>query len=409
MTTREGRRRPYIAFYSHDGFGLGHLSRTLYLASQVRQLEPESDIHIITSSPAAHRVRELDDFAWVKLPSVTKTGVESYRPHRLSADLDSVITLRSTLLGSILQHLQPDLLVIDHRPLGLKREALPALQWLRDWSPHTRIVAGLRDVVDDLRTVRYDWHIQGVYEALENLFDYVLVYGDRSVLDSTQAYAMPEAVRRRTFFVGYLGRGPARKSRDVVRHSLGLTKERLVVVHAGGGGDGARLIETYLDAVRLLPSDVYSLVVAGPLMEPADQHRLHAKISKERVTFTDYQDDLASYVAAADLSVSMGGYNTVCEVLSAGVPSLVIPRIFPRKEQYIRAQRLESRGLLRLILPDSLCPDALSTAAARALERPHSASSPVRLDGGARAARFLHSLLFDRDSTRIAASAGSQG
>jgi len=393
IAQRKGNRCPCAVFYSHDGFGLGHLSRTVYLAGRLRERNADVDVHIITSSPAAHRLVALHDFAWIKIPSVTKVGVERYRPHNLSSDLESVVALRSALILSAIQHIQPDVFVVDHRPLGLKGEALPTLQWLRDSMPQTSVVAGLRDVIDDPRAVRFDWSEHGIYDTLENLYDAVLVYGERSVLDITQVYAMPDSVRRKTRFVGYLGRGAAGQSREKVRRTLDLKDERLVVVHAGGGGDGTQLIATYLDGVHQLPEDVHSLVVAGPLMDAAERHRLRDSAKTPRITFVDCQEDLPSYVAAADLSISMGGYNTVCEVLSYGVPSIIVPRVFPRKEQHIRAQLLASRRLIRMVPPYSLTPRMLADAAIEVLETPPPLSLPLRLDGGDRAASYLASLL----------------
>ena len=44
--------------------------------------------------------------------------------------------------------------------------------------------------------------------------------------------------------------------------------------------------------------------------------------------------------ALAGSLVSMGGYNSVIEILSAGVPALIVPREVPRVEQLLRATRL---------------------------------------------------------------------
>ena len=54
-------------------------------------------------------------------------------------------------------------------------------------------------------------------------------------------------------------------------------------------------------------------------------------------------------MAAADLVISMGGYNTICEILTQKTPALIIPRETPRKEQLIRARRLKTKGLLDFI------------------------------------------------------------
>jgi predicted glycosyltransferase len=390
------RRGPTIVLYSHDGFGLGHLSRTIFLGQCIRERDPHANILIVTSSPGTRYVSMPEDFEFVKLPSVTKTGVERYRP-LLAASLGTVINLRSSLLLTTVQQLQPDCLFVDHRPAGLKGEVLHTLDWIRRFAPHIRTVVGLRDVVDEASTVIAEWKAQGVYDALEHLYDAVLVYGERVVFDVVREYELPDSVSRKLWFTGYLGRGKPRRSREDIRQSLNLGCERLVVVHAGGGGDGDALITAYLQCVKQLPGDVHSLVVTGPLMDRGDRRRLCQHASGLPVKFVEYQPDLASYVAAADLSVSLGGYNTICEVLSAGVRALIVPRIFPRQEQYIRALRLTDRALIELLPPTRLQPDRLAASVRACLGASFAPSQPVSLDGGARAADIVLSLVHARD------------
>jgi predicted glycosyltransferase len=45
----------------------------------------------------------------------------------------------------------------------------------------------------------------------------------------------------------------------------------------------------------------------------------------------------------------MGGYNTLCEILSFDKPALILPRTEPRLEQYIRASRAQALGLTRML------------------------------------------------------------
>lgn len=388
------RKEPSILFYSHDGFGLGHLTRTLFLAQKLRQQVPQADIVIVASSPAARHLRQLDDFEYIKIPAVVKTGIERYRPHRLNCSLQEVVALRSAILLTTAQRIQPDLFIVDHRPLGLKNEVLPTLEWLREHVPSARTVAGLRDIIDDPRTVVAEWTKHGIYHALDLLYDAVLVYGESSVADPRVEYEMPASVSGKVHFTGYLGRGVPRLARKTVRGGLGINQERLVVVHAGGGGDGAHLIDTYLQSTPLLPRDVHSLVVTGPLMDRPSLDRLRGDVPSG-VTLVEYQDDLASTIAAADLSVSMGGYNTICEVLSAGVPALVVPRFFPRREQCIRAQKLATRGLLDVLMPASLSPETLAEHVISGLESCHHDPDGIALDGGTRATQIFLSLLED--------------
>ena len=75
-------------------------------------------------------------------------------------------------------------------------------------------------------------------------------------------------------------------------------------------------------------------------------------------------------LASADLVVSMGGYNTVCEILSQGTPALIIPREVPRKEQLIRAQVLYNHHLVDYIPWHSFSPINLQERVLAILERP---------------------------------------
>ena len=61
----------------------------------------------------------------------------------------------------------------------------------------------------------------------------------------------------------------------------------------------------------------------------------------------------------ADVVVSMGGYNTVCELLTLRKRLIVVPRVRPVQEQLIRAQRMAAGGLLRMVHPDQLTPASL--------------------------------------------------
>ena len=88
--------------------------------------------------------------------------------------------------------------------------------------------------------------------------------------------------------------------------------------------------------------------------------------------------------AAADVVVSMGGYNTLCEILSQGTLSLVIPRETPRKEQLIRAQTFQRQKLVDYIPWNEFKPDVLLTKILALLEKPQpyqDAISRFRLTG----------------------------
>lgn len=88
--------------------------------------------------------------------------------------------------------------------------------------------------------------------------------------------------------------------------------------------------------------------------------------------------------AAADLVVCMGGYNTICEILSQGTVSLIIPRETPRKEQLIRAKILNSQNLVDYIPWNDFSPQIMRKKILSLLEHPepyYDAISRFRLTG----------------------------
>jgi predicted glycosyltransferase len=220
-------------------------------------------------------------------------------------------------------------------------------------------VLGLRDVVDEAEWVKRTWRDDGSYELLDDVYDLILVYGRRDVYDVVEEYGFSPEAAAKTRFVGYLRRDLPVRGADAVRHELQLGSDPLVLVMAGGGGDGYALLRTVLEAIRLGGDHrrFACLLLGGPLMPAEDRRRVLELAAGERsIRYVDFVEDIASYVAAADVVVSMGGYNSVCELLSAGKTALVVPRVAPRREQLIRAELLDKRGLLRLLHPSRLDP-----------------------------------------------------
>lgn len=346
-----------IIFYCHDSYGLGHLRRTLTLARYLRACAPAINQLIVTGSPLAHDLLLPEDGDYVKLPSVIKTGQDEYASRSLPLPFERISRMRAEIIESAARNVRPDALLVDHAPAGLKGEIVPALRELRRFSDtHTRLIVGLRDVVDDAPRVRASWRREGVYELLEDVYDLVLVYGDPRVYDVVSEYHLSPRVARKTRYVGYLARD-ADRTPEQVRRALGLQTGKLVVATVGGGGDGVELLEAVLRGLQQSNGGFDTLVVAGPFMPTRFRERLaELADSSPLVRLVSFVDDLQSTIAAADVVVSMGGYNAICEILSAERPAVIVPRVVPRREQLIRAEALSERGVVRTIHPDDLTP-----------------------------------------------------
>ena len=403
--TRDGAS---VMLYCHDTYGLGHLRRTVSLARYFHARWPGIAQLIVTGSPLAHQPLLPPGADCMKLPSVVKVGAEEYVSRSLAVPFGDIRDLRADLVLSAARHFEPDVLIVDHAPAGLKGEIVPALRHLKERTG-ARLVLGLRDVVDEAPHVRHVWMREGIYELLDEVYDLILVYGDREVYDVVAEYGLGSRAAGKTRYVGYLRREPPERPPDETRAELDLETDRLVLVTAGGGGDGYALFRAFLEGVRLLSASLPfdCVLVGGPLMPAAERRELVELAGRvRRVRFLESVADLTGYTAAADVVVSMGGYNSVAEILSFARPAVIVPRVAPRKEQLIRAELLARRGLVRVVRPEELTASRLLAEVTRLLADPPSLGPSLDLDGLPAVAAELEAIVDARPTRELAASYG---
>lgn len=342
-----------MAIYSHDTFGLGHLTRSTRIARGVLQAFPEGSILLLSGSPIAHRFSFPPRVDYLKLPSVVKSGPETYDARELNISRRRVRLLRAQLILDAIDVFRPHLLFVDNVPLGMKGELLPALQWLKTRRPEARIHLNLRDVLDAPEVIRANWNEWGVPQILRELYDAIHIFGSPTIFNAIQAYDLP---RDKSAFLNYIA--PARDETFGGEHlPPAVPACRRILVTAGGGGDGIEIMQCVLQLqAKLKRMSPYQFhIVTGPLMDRQSRLDLIAEArGVPTVTIHEYVEKLASWMRECDLVLSMGGYNTLCEVMALAQRSIVVPRIHPRTEQEIRARALEARGILRVIDPRDL-------------------------------------------------------
>lgn len=347
--------------YCHDTYGLGHIRRTMAIAEHLRSRNV--NILILTGSPIVGRFAFPEQIDFVRIPGMIKKTNEEYLPMSIKINPRHALDIRKNIITATAKTFQPQLFIVDKEPLGLRKEVLPTLQWLRRCLPRTRSVLGLRDVMDEGAAVQQDWQKKGVYETLETLYSEIWVYGIREYYDPIQEYNIPESISRKMCFTGYIQRKvPDAKSVQEVRKEQGVgDDQKLVVVTAGGGGDGYPMMDAYLTMLESEtgPTPFKSVLITGPFM-PVNERKIVNRRGKQLGVRTyRFYRWMEKMLAAADLVVGMGGYNTVCEILSQRTPCLIIPRETPRKEQLIRAQVLNERNLVNFIPWPSYTPESL--------------------------------------------------
>ncbi len=375
-----------ILMYSHDTYGLGHIRRTMAIASHL--MGPRINILILTGSPIAGRFSFGERIDFVRIPGMIKKTNDEYLPMSIKINPRHALDIRKNIITATAKTFQPHLFIVDKEPLGLKKEILPTLKWLRRCRPDTRTILGLRDIMDDAETVKKDWREKKVYEHLENLYSEIWIYGIQDFYDPIEEYEISDAISRKIHFTGYIPRKiPGKDAVNKIKKELGLkSPEKLVVVTTGGGGDGYRVMDTYLATLESFSNQppFKSVLITGPFMPKEERRDVFKRARRLGVRTYHFYRQMEKIFSAADIVVSMGGYNTLCEILGQGTISLVIPRETPRQEQIIRARAFHRQNLVDYIAWSDFSADRLGQKLFDLLENPkpyHEAISRFRLTG----------------------------
>ena len=379
--------------YSHDGLGLGHTRRHLAIARAIAELAPTASILLALGADEATRLDLPPGTEVLKLPGLQKRSNDEYASRRLRISGSEILGLRSALLHAAVKAYRPNVVLVDKHPFGVKGEFRAGLEELRALGGVAAL--GLRDILDEPDTVVKEWSAYRLWERVSKFYDRALIYGEASVFDSVVEYKFPEALSRRTRFCGYVV-NPDEPEPGTEGGSCGVSPRKnarpRIVATAGGGEDGFKLLETFL---RVAASASWeAIAVSGPMMPGPELKTLEELAAQAKATLHRFVPNLPRMFRTVDALVCMGGYNTLAEAASRGVPTVCVPRTHPRREQLIRARTFERLGLLSVVEPEHLTGlrlerainAILATTRERLLER---TQGTLRFDGARQAARHL--------------------
>lgn len=337
--------------YSHDTFGLGHLRRCRAIAHALVENYSKLSVLILTGSPiiGSFDFRARVDF--IRVPGVIKLRNGEYTSLNLHLDISETLALRRSIIRHTADIFAPDLFIVDKEPLGLRGEAVPALKLLKRRG--TRLVLGLRDILDDPESLAREWKRKKAVPALSSLYDEIWIYGKRDIHAPLDGIVLPEGVAEKITYTGYLC--PRLPSPPATQLLPAVTRHPYLLVTTGGGGDGEALIDWVLSAYELGvrqtgPAPLPALIVLGPFMNQDAQAAFTQRAARlPSVSLLTFDSHIEQLEAGAAGIVAMGGYNTFCEILARDKPALIVPRATPRMEQTIRAERASQLGLVTML------------------------------------------------------------
>ena len=393
-----------ILMYSHDTFGLGHLRRCRTIAHSLVEDFRGLNILIISGSTIAGAFDYRARVDFVKIPSVIKLRNGEYTSLARHIDLHETLKMRRSIIRSTAETFQPDIFIVDKEPMGLHGEVEETLAYLK--TRGTKLVLGLREVMDAPHLLDAEWKRKDVMQKIGKFFDTIWVYGPPDFYDPLVGLDVPPPVRAKMSFVGFLQRSISREVDP--EHQ---PKENYILVTTGGGGDGSDLIHDVIHAYQEDPTLTHrALIVLGPYMPAKQRRKLIRKGGKiPYIKVIEFDNHMEELIAGAMGVVAMGGYNTYCEILSFDKPALIVPRMQPREEQWIRTKRAAELGLVDMLLPDEAADPMRLAAALKALpnrDAPSKSAGSMAMEGLPHISKFVEDWLGHRDDLRLSVAGG---
>lgn len=345
-----------VAMYSHDSVGLGHARRNRALAYALAAELPRitgQPVHglLIAGHPGATADALPQGWDWLVLPGFTRT-TNGYASRNLDVSTERLWHLRSSTAAAALEAMRPDLLIVDRHPFGVDDELLPSLEVLQGTGTHC--ILGMRDVLDTAEVARAEWDKIGGAAAVARYYSSMWIYGDRNIYDPLAAGEIPPELGSIATFTGFLSHG---RPDDPLSSSSVRADQPYVLTMVGGGSDGGAL---GLAAARTdIPAGHQHIILTGPQMPESDHVHILDAVTNDQVRVSRSAPHVPKLIRDAAAVISMGGYNSLAEIMATTTPALIVPRNARRQEQRLRARALAAAGVIDALDPEELNPDRL--------------------------------------------------
>lgn len=379
-----------IVYYCQHVLGMGHYFRSLEICKAFKG----HDV-ILVSGGASMNMPVPEHIREVSLSPLSMDPDFS----RLESDSDfetveQIKAARQQVLYDLFLCECPDIFMVELFPFGRKAfgfELIPIFDGIRQKKLcPSRVVCSLRDVlVEKKDTLTYE---SRVIAALNQWFDALLIHSDATIVKLDETFSRMTDIRVPVVYTGFVTPRPLKNDRTAIRHKLRIDDDsRLIVASAGGGKVGFVLLNAVILAFEKisLETDAYLQVFTGPFMESDAVRRLQ-EMGTDRIAVSRFTPDFPAYLSAADLSVSMAGYNTCMNIMAAQVPSLVWP-FSQNREQRLRAERIAEMGGMLILEDADLEPKHLAGLMTRNLTERTRPGYSVDLDGAVHSLDWIQS------------------
>ena len=367
-----------LLIYAHDGRGLGHASRGVAVGAAVRRLYPELKVLFLTGCRQTAALVGPVPLDWIKLPAYEKVivkGTPQARVGDTNLKNSYLVKSRTRLIQAIVAEYRPRCVLVDHEAPGKRAELVPSIES----NPDTSWILGLRGVIGRVEDV---WS-QEALAIFKKHYHGLLWYGDESVLGDESLRAIENRYGVQPFITGYVSR---------LKEIMFWTPSAAAADRSNAGTIAVSWNSPA--AASVLTSLQQALAGMGDRYGPWRIFTNSGKALFKDLSFCRVEDLSPTYLSAllnSRTALIYGGYNSITDILSAKVPSLVLLRDVSDREQEDHLAKLAASGqaALRVIPETDVSAEKLLTALEELLHTSWPQKSRLNLDGAENAAKKI--------------------
>lgn len=340
---------PIVFIHCQYVYGIGHLVRAAELA---KGLSERFEVYFLNGGEQVPNFDIPPSVRFVQLPAIYKneTG-DRLLPVNTLESLEECFQRRKEILLDLVERVKPNILITEHFPFGLlfENEVMRLIASIKEVNPFAQIVSSVRDIIESSRGGQRDDYICNI---INRNFDLVLVHGDENFAPLATSFPRSSDICVPIVHTGYIVREivPVDNSDD----------KPIILASVAGGRLGKELLDVLIDSHNIVKGHRRHKMILFSGAFESEYNILNARAkllgSDDLIINRFNNQKYIACLAKASLVISLGGYNSMIESLSAKKRMLIYNRDFlaGNEEQDLRIEQFKNAGFLSVIKPIQL-------------------------------------------------------
>ncbi|MDH3459689.1 MAG: glycosyl transferase [Burkholderiaceae bacterium] len=345
-----------ILYYCQSLVGVGHLACSLRI---IRELLSHAEVDLIQGGLDTGTALELPRYRNLRLPTLLhdhETG--GLIDPEENGDVKEIWKSRTDAMTRFLRW-PYHAVVVEFYPFGrrrFKREVQDLFRTVREHCGPVPIFTSVREVLVPRALETERRMVASVRKHIHTVF----VRGDPAIVRFDETFSLAHEIEDRLCYTGYVSSAPPQ---------CRPTRKKQILVSQGGGNVGRELLEGAIGAAALMP-DYLFLLATGSRTTQAELDELRQTVRSGNVEITLFLPDFQQRLMESAVSISMGGDNTLLDVVTTRTPALAYP-YQGNSEQGFRIKKFAEQGLLFALEAADLVAERLVGKIEQALNAPY--------------------------------------